>query len=49
MRDEFEHLLDDDLDMAQMYLTDRLATLQSEGLEDELENDAKAFKSGNDR
>ncbi|CAL5357727.1 unnamed protein product [Camellia sinensis] len=45
---EFEHLLDDDLDMAQMYLTDRLATLQSEGLEDELENDANAFKSGND-
>ncbi|XP_028095968.1 magnesium transporter MRS2-F-like isoform X1 [Camellia sinensis] len=34
--------------MAQMYLTDRLATLQSEGLEDELENDANAFKSGND-
>ncbi|CAL5434487.1 unnamed protein product [Camellia sinensis] len=48
VRDEFEHLLDDDLDMAQMYLTDRLATLQSEGLEDELENDANAFKSGND-
>ncbi|CAL5438870.1 unnamed protein product [Camellia sinensis] len=49
VRDEFEHLLDDDLDMAQMYLTDRLATLQPEGLEDELENDANAFKSGNDR
>ncbi|THF97160.1 hypothetical protein TEA_003290 [Camellia sinensis var. sinensis] len=32
VRDEFEHLLDDDLDMAQMYLTNRLATLQSEVL-----------------
>ncbi|KAI7990296.1 Magnesium transporter MRS2-F [Camellia lanceoleosa] len=48
VRDEFEHVLHDDLDMAQMYLTDRLATLQSEGLEDELQNDANAFKSGND-
>ncbi|KAI7992510.1 Magnesium transporter MRS2-F [Camellia lanceoleosa] len=48
VRDEFEHLLDDDLDMVRMYLTDKLATLQSEGLEDELGNDANAFKSGND-
>ncbi|KAF7120926.1 hypothetical protein RHSIM_Rhsim13G0095100 [Rhododendron simsii] len=32
VRNEFEHLLDDDIDMAQMYLTDKLATLQSEGL-----------------
>ncbi|XP_028105617.1 magnesium transporter MRS2-F-like [Camellia sinensis] len=48
VRDEFEHLLDDDLDMAQMYLTNRLATLESEGLEDELGNDANVFKSGND-
>ncbi|THG16465.1 hypothetical protein TEA_010232 [Camellia sinensis var. sinensis] len=48
VRDEFEHLLDDDLDMSQMYLTDKLASLQSEGLEVELENDANAFKSGND-
>ncbi|CAL5438860.1 unnamed protein product [Camellia sinensis] len=47
VRDEFEHLLDDDLDMVRMYLTDKLATLQSEGLEDELGNDANAFKSGN--
>ncbi|KAL7199973.1 hypothetical protein ACSBR2_022141 [Camellia fascicularis] len=48
VRDEFEHLLDDDLDMVRMYLTDKLATLQSEGLEDELGNDANAFKSSND-
>lgn len=47
MRNEFEHLLDDDTDMAQMYLTDKLATLQTEGLvpEDEID-DAYAFLSG---
>ncbi|XP_058199835.1 magnesium transporter MRS2-F-like [Rhododendron vialii] len=41
VRNEFEHLLDDDIDMAQMYLTDKLATLQSEGLvpEDEIDDD----------
>ncbi|XP_058199821.1 magnesium transporter MRS2-F-like [Rhododendron vialii] len=41
VRNEFEHLLDDDIDMAQMYLTDKLAALQSEGLvpEDEIEDD----------
>ncbi|KAH7865654.1 hypothetical protein Vadar_009413 [Vaccinium darrowii] len=47
VRNEFEHLLDDDTDMAQMYLTDKLATLQTEGLvpEDEID-DAYAFLSG---
>ncbi|KAI8524032.1 hypothetical protein RHMOL_Rhmol13G0117900 [Rhododendron molle] len=39
VRNEFEHLLDDDIDMAQMYLTDKLATLQSEGLVPEVEID----------
>ncbi|KAG5515505.1 hypothetical protein RHGRI_036522 [Rhododendron griersonianum] len=41
VRNEFEHLLDDDIDMAQMYLTDKLATLQSEGLvlKDEIDDD----------
>lgn len=43
VRNEFEHLLDDDIDMAQMYLTDKLATLQSEGLvpgsEEEIDDD----------
>ncbi|KAH7845245.1 hypothetical protein Vadar_009694 [Vaccinium darrowii] len=45
VRNEFEHILDDDMDMAQMYLTDKLATLQSEGLvlEDEINGDADAF------
>lgn len=45
MRNEFEHILDDDMEMAQMYLTDKLATLQSEGLvlEDEIDDDADAF------
>ncbi|KAG5515506.1 hypothetical protein RHGRI_036523 [Rhododendron griersonianum] len=43
VRNEFEHLLDDDIDMAQMYLTDKLASLQSEGLvpgsEEEIDDD----------
>jgi len=45
VRNEFEHILDDDMDMAQMYLTDKLATLQSEGLvlENEIDDDADAF------
>ncbi|KAF8411773.1 hypothetical protein HHK36_004332 [Tetracentron sinense] len=45
VRDELENLLDDDMDMAEMYLTDKLARQQFEddGLKDELENDAFEF------
>ncbi|KAL7002010.1 hypothetical protein U1Q18_003159 [Sarracenia purpurea var. burkii] len=50
VRDEFENLLDDDTDMAHMYLTNKLATSKSEGSvsEDELENGANAFKLRDD-
>ncbi|KAA8545518.1 hypothetical protein F0562_020302 [Nyssa sinensis] len=50
VRDELEHLLDDDMDMADMYLTEKLATQQSEDLvpKDELGNDANAFELNDD-
>ncbi|KAF8404100.1 hypothetical protein HHK36_008980 [Tetracentron sinense] len=42
VRDELEHLLDDDNDMAEMYLTDKLIhhPLDQTSLRDELDNDA---------
>ena len=42
MRDELEHLLDDDMDMAEMYLTDKLNRQQLEEMAsiDEIEDDA---------
>lgn len=41
MRDELEHLLDDDMDMAEMYLTDKLAQqLEETSSRDELDNNA---------
>ncbi|KAF8411774.1 hypothetical protein HHK36_004333 [Tetracentron sinense] len=45
VRDELENLLDDDMDMAEMYLTDKLVRQQFEDdvLKDELENDAFEF------
>ncbi|KAH7845244.1 hypothetical protein Vadar_006273 [Vaccinium darrowii] len=49
VRNEFEHILDDDMDMAQMYLTDKLATLQHEGVsEDEMDDDADVILLGTD-
>ncbi|CAK9151151.1 unnamed protein product [Ilex paraguariensis] len=46
VRDELEHLLDDDREMAEMYLTNKLASLESEGFfpGDEPQNDANAFE-----
>ncbi|CAK9151159.1 unnamed protein product [Ilex paraguariensis] len=46
VRDELEHLLDDDGEMAEMYLTNKLASLESEGFfpGDEPQNDANAFE-----
>lgn len=41
VRDELEHLLDDDMDMAEMYLTDKLAQqLEENSSRDELDNSA---------
>lgn len=41
VRDELEHLLDDDMDMAEMYLTDKLAQqLEETSSRDELDNSA---------
>ncbi|XXG62933.1 hypothetical protein AAC387_Pa05g1218 [Persea americana] len=41
VRDELEHLLDDDMDMAEMYLTDKLAQQSEEtSSRDELDNNA---------
>ncbi|KAA8545520.1 hypothetical protein F0562_020304 [Nyssa sinensis] len=50
VRDELEHLLDDDMHMADMYLTEKLATQQSEDLvpKDELGKDANAFELNDD-
>ncbi|XP_042480691.1 magnesium transporter MRS2-F-like [Macadamia integrifolia] len=47
VRDELENLLDDDMDMAEMYLTDKLSLLQFEesGLKDELDKDYNDFES----
>lgn len=48
MRDELEHLLDDDMDMAEMYLTDKL----DERLEETVskgENDDDEFESDDER
>ncbi|XP_058087372.1 magnesium transporter MRS2-F-like isoform X2 [Magnolia sinica] len=49
VRDEIEHLLDDDMDMAEMYLTDKLAqqSLSDASSRDEL--DIGAFELGNER
>ncbi|XP_058088637.1 magnesium transporter MRS2-F-like [Magnolia sinica] len=49
VRDELEHLLDDDMDMAEMYLTDKLDHQQYEetSLRDEL--DDNAFKIDDER
>ncbi|XP_043722843.1 magnesium transporter MRS2-F-like [Telopea speciosissima] len=46
VRDELENLLDDDMDMAEMYLTDKLSLLQFEesGLKDELDKDYNDFE-----
>ena len=33
MRDELEHLLDDDMDMTEMYLTDKLVSRHVEEME----------------
>lgn len=48
MRDELEHLLDDDMDMAEMYLTDKL----DERLEETVskgESDDDEFESDDER
>ncbi|RWR83497.1 magnesium transporter MRS2-F [Cinnamomum micranthum f. kanehirae] len=48
VRDELEHLLDDDMDMAEMYLTDKLAQqLEETSSRDELDNNA--FESDDER
>ncbi|CAK9185889.1 unnamed protein product, partial [Ilex paraguariensis] len=50
IRDELEHLLNDDMDMAEMYLTDKIVNQQLEQLEpdDETENDADITDYDND-
>ncbi|XP_043721121.1 magnesium transporter MRS2-F-like [Telopea speciosissima] len=46
VRDEIENLLDDDIDMAEMYLTDKLSDLQFQQDEskDEIEKDNDSYK-----
>ncbi|CAK9144945.1 unnamed protein product [Ilex paraguariensis] len=50
IRDELEHLLNDDIDMAEMYLTDKIVNQQLEELEphDETENDANIIDDDSD-
>ncbi|XP_042480704.1 magnesium transporter MRS2-F-like isoform X1 [Macadamia integrifolia] len=50
VRDEFENLLDDDMDMAEMYLTDKLFDLQVEedASKKELEKDIDTFDLDNE-
>ncbi|XP_042495595.1 magnesium transporter MRS2-F-like isoform X2 [Macadamia integrifolia] len=46
VRDEIENLLDDDMDMAEMYLTDKLSDFQcqEDELKDEIEKDNDSYK-----
>lgn len=48
VRDELEHLLDDDMDMAEMYLTDKLAHQRAgeSSSRINLENDASEQEDG---
>uniref|UniRef100_A0A1D1XTU8 Magnesium transporter n=1 Tax=Anthurium amnicola TaxID=1678845 RepID=A0A1D1XTU8_9ARAE len=49
VRDELEHLLDDDMDMAEMYLTEKLVQLVGESsLRVDLENDPSDSDDGRD-
>ncbi|KAF6152781.1 hypothetical protein GIB67_004610 [Kingdonia uniflora] len=50
VRDELENLLDDDMDMAEMYLTDKLVHQQSEEIvsEDKIDDDNDVFDRDNE-
>lgn len=49
VRDELENLLDDDMDMAEMYLTDKLVHLGSEEIASKDEINKDAFDSDGER
>lgn len=49
MRDELEHLLDDDMDMAAMYLTEKLAYQAAGGLSSRFDLDKDPIELGEDK
>ena len=49
MRDELEHLLDDDMDMAEMYLTDKLVRQPVGETSSRVELESDVFEVDEDR
>lgn len=49
MRDELEHLLDDDMDMAEMYLSEKLAQQRNGEYSSRVDIDHDSFEADEDR
>lgn len=49
MRDELEHLLDDDVDMAEMYLSEKLAYQPVNESSARVDNDSDELEEDDDR
>ncbi|KAJ0988479.1 hypothetical protein J5N97_006835 [Dioscorea zingiberensis] len=49
VRDELEHLLDDDMDMAEMYLTDKLVRQPVGEISSRVDSENDVFEAGEDR